>query len=145
MNQPYPLPATDVIIEYKNCVKEGIVLITRKYNSKGKIALPGGHAELGLTLEDNAVKEAKEETGLDVIIQNPNRPWVYSDGNRDPRGHYISNTYIATGTGTIEAGDDAATATLYSLDEVVNLLDKNKFAFDHEDIVKDYLRHRRVL
>jgi len=141
MNQPYPFPTTDIIIEYKDRIKEGIVLITRKNFPYG-YAIPGGMAETGLSYEENAQKEAKEETGLDVIIRNPNKPWTYSHPSRDPRGHYTSHTYIARGFGVLQSGDDAKTANLYTLDEVVNMLGKNLFAFDHENIIIDYLKHK---
>ncbi len=138
--KPYgwPIPTTDIIIEYEQQGKAGIVLITRKNPPYG-IAIPGGVAELGLTLEENAEKEAREETGLVVRLKNPQRPYVYSSPTRDPRHHMISNTYIAVGSGTLCAGDDAASANLYTPEEVRSLLGKGLFAFDHEDILRDYL------
>ena len=69
-----PLMATDIIIEYNDGKKEGIVLIERKYPPYGR-ALPGGHWEEGLTLGQNAAKEAIEETGLEVRIENPDMPF----------------------------------------------------------------------
>jgi len=134
-----PFPTTDLIIEYTNAHKSGIVLITRKNPPYG-IALPGGFAEYGLSLEENARKEAMEETGLEVVIQNPEQPFcVHSDPERDPRGHMISITYIAQGSGTLRAGDDAKTATLYTIPEVLELLRSNRFAFDHAKIIEKYL------
>ena len=62
-----PIPTTDIVIEYGNRDKKGIVLITRRNPPYG-IALPGGLAEWGISLEDNAMKEAREETGLEVIL-----------------------------------------------------------------------------
>ena len=97
-----PIPTTDIIIEYQNGKKQGIILITRK-NPPFGYAIPGGFAEHGLSYEENARKEAKEETYLDIIIENPGRPWVYSDPGRDPREHITSNTYIAKGFGKLEA------------------------------------------
>jgi len=48
----------------------GLVLIKRKYNpGKGKIALPGGFVDEGETPEEAAVREAKEEVGLDIQIE----------------------------------------------------------------------------
>jgi ADP-ribose pyrophosphatase YjhB (NUDIX family) len=133
-----PIPTTDIIIQYNDGKKQGIVLITRKNPPYG-LALPGGFAEYGISLEDNAKKEAIEETGLDIDILYPNEPTVYSSPDRDPRGHMISHTYIAEGKGKLRAGDDAKTAVLYSIQELEDMLDKDKFAFDHEDIIKDYL------
>ncbi|MBS3122705.1 NUDIX domain-containing protein [Candidatus Woesearchaeota archaeon] len=169
-----PIPTTDIIIEYadetkddvtkKGVGKKGIVLITRKNPPHG-LAIPGGFAELGLSLEENAVKEAKEETGLDITIENPNRPFVYSDPKRDPRGHIISNTYYAKGHGVLKAGDDAKTARVYSIGECIELIGKGtlregnvregergkenkeevKLAFDHEKILRDYLEYKGYL
>ncbi|MCA9478428.1 MAG: NUDIX hydrolase, partial [Nanoarchaeota archaeon] len=59
-----PKIATGIIIEYEG----GVVLIDRKFPPYG-LAIPGGFHELGLSLEANAIKEGKEETGLDVLIQ----------------------------------------------------------------------------
>ena len=136
-----PVPTTDLVIEYGNREKEGIVLITRKNPPHG-FALPGGFAEWGLCLEDNARKEALEETGLEVIIENPNRPYVYSEPDRDPRGHMISNTYYTRGLGILKAGDDAKTAGIYTISEVIGLIESGALVFDHARILGDYLRNR---
>jgi len=107
------------------------------------MAIPGGFAEYGLTLEENAIKEAKEETGLDVILENPERPLcVHSDPDRDPRAHMISMTYIGRGRGVLQAGDDAKTATLYTIYEVKEFIQKDALAFDHSRILEKYLAHR---
>jgi ADP-ribose pyrophosphatase YjhB (NUDIX family)/nicotinamide mononucleotide adenylyltransferase len=135
-----PFPTTDIIIEYKSGNKDGIILIERRNNPHG-YALPGGFAEYGLTLEDNARKEAKEETGLDVILEND--PFcVSSDPKRDPRAHMISVAYIAKAEGNICAGDDAKKAGVYSIDEVVNLIRKGKIVFDHDMIIMKYLKEK---
>lgn len=139
-----PVPTTDIIIEYSNKDKCGIVLITRRNPPYG-IALPGGFAEYGLSLEENAIKEAREETGLEVIIENPGRPYVYSTPDRDPRLHTISNTYYATGYGVLQAGDDAKTAEIYPIEEVIKLVRDDRLAFDHSKILKDYLNIKGYL
>ena len=141
-----PTLATDIIIEYINNKKNGIVLITRKNYPYG-IALPGGIAEEGITLEQNAIKEAKEETNLEIIIENPEDPLcVHSEPCRDVRRHVVAVVYIAKGEGHLKGGDDAKTATLYSVDEIKDLLGKEKFAFpDHERIIMKYLKHRGLI
>ncbi len=137
-----PIPTTDIIIEYRNGVKEGIVLVTRRNPPYG-LALPGGFAEHGLTLEENARKEAREETGLEVVLENPERPLcVHSDPRRDPREHIISVTYIGQGYGELKAGDDAKEAHLLSIGELCTLFGTGKLVFDHERILKKYLEHR---
>jgi len=133
-----PIPTTDIIIEYNN----GVVLITRRNPPYG-LAIPGGFSEYGLSLEENATKEAKEETGLDVVIENPEKPFcVHSNPDRDPRGHMISITYIAKGYGNLRAGDDAKTAGVYSLEQVVELVKQKSLVFDHSNILEKYLKHR---
>ena len=131
-----PIPTTDIIIEYKG----GIILIERKNPPYG-LALPGGFAEHGLSLPDNARKEAKEETGLEVILQTPeDEPFcVKSDPSRDPREHMISVTYIAKGYGQLKAGDDAKNAYIVTPKDIHSLIQQNKIVFDHPDILTKYL------
>ncbi len=143
-----PSIATDIIIKYDGMHEgervQGYVLIKRKNPPIG-LALPGGFAEYGLTLEENAIKEAKEETGLEIILKNPERPLcVHSDPNRDPRGHVISVTYVAEGRGTLKAGDDAKEVYLVSFRELADMTMLNKtgkkyFVFDHDKIINKYL------
>lgn len=135
-----PYPATDIIIEYQ----DGVVLIERKNKPHG-LALPGGFAEYGLSLEENAVKEAKEETGLDVEIINPEHPLcVHSNPKRDPRAHIISMTYIAKGSGKLEAGDDAKNAIVVPDKDLHLFVMREQFAFNsHKRALNDYLTWRR--
>lgn len=130
-----PLPTTDVIIEYNG----GIVMIERK-NPPFGLAIPGGFAEYGLSYEQNAVKEAKEETGLEVTLKNPGHPFVYSAADRDPRGHMTSCTYVAVGSGKLVAGDDAKGAHIFSPPELLKEIENGHVVFDHPKILMDYLR-----
>ncbi|MBR9691775.1 NUDIX hydrolase [Candidatus Woesearchaeota archaeon] len=132
-----PIPTTDIIIEYQ----KGVVLIERKNPPYG-LAIPGGFAEWGISLEDNARKEAKEETNLEVILENPDTPFVFSDPDRDSRDHMISVTYIAKGYGELKAGDDAKDAKVYTINEIIRLVENNQLAFDHADILRKYLKFR---
>ena len=137
-----PIPTTDIIIEYNDGKNEGIVLITRKNPPYG-LAIPGGFAELGISLEENAMKEAREETGLEVILESPERPLcVHSNPKRDPRYHILSVAYVAKGYGSLQAGDDAAGARLYTIPEIKLLIRENGLAFDHARILEKYLEHR---
>jgi len=143
-----PTSTTDAIIEYQQGTRSGIVLITRRNPPHG-LALPGGFHEYGLTLEENAVKEVKEETDLEFRIENPSRPWTYSSPTRDPRGHMIGHVFFGTGRGTLRAGDDAAGAHVYAHDEVKRMIARHDagepvFAFDHARILADYLLFRGV-
>jgi ADP-ribose pyrophosphatase YjhB (NUDIX family) len=137
----YPLMATDIIIEYSSGKKDGIILITRKNPPYG-IAIPGGMAEYGISLEENAAKEAKEETNLEIIIKHQNPLCVNSKPERDPRCHIVSVTYVAKGYGELKSGDDAASAALYDINEIKQLIRSNSLVFDHADILKQYLSFR---
>ncbi len=141
-----PKVATDIIIEYQN----GVVLIDRKYPPYG-LALPGGFYELGITAEVNSIKESKEETGLDVLVQTPQRPLCYmSNPKRDPRGHITSVAYVATGTGILKPhkDEDAKAAYVLSIDKLVEYVTtkQDNFAFaDHVDMLKFYLEDKGYL
>ena len=99
----------------------------------GKFALPGGYVEFGETTENAAVREAKEETNLDVKLEGLLN--VYSDPKRDSRTHIISVTYVARGHGELKSGDDAKKAFVVSIDDAL----KMNLAFDHNKILKDYI------
>ncbi|HLD07360.1 MAG TPA: NUDIX hydrolase [Candidatus Nanoarchaeia archaeon] len=139
-----PIPTTDAIIEYERDGMSGIILITRKNEPHG-IALPGGFAEGGITLEQNVRKEALEETGLDFRVRG--MLGVFDDPHRDPRGHMISVTYLGIGYGELRAGDDAKSAGLYSHETVRQLIRGGKInglglVFDHAQILEKYFQHQ---
>jgi 8-oxo-dGTP diphosphatase len=122
-----PRLTVDVLI-----IREGkIVLVERKHPPyKGYYALPGGFVEEDETVESAAIREAKEETGLDVQIIKLNG--VYSDPKRDPRGHVVSICYIAEVVGgSLRPNSDARDARMFDLNNIPNL------AFDHEKMIKD--------
>ena len=89
-----PFPTVDIIIEYGD---QGLVLIERQKPPYGW-AMPGGFVEYGESLEAAAVREAKEETGLEVQLLG--QLHSYSDPQRDPRHHTITTVFVALGTGT---------------------------------------------
>ena len=121
-----PFLAVDSIIIYRG----QIVLIRRKnYPFQGLFAIPGGYVEIGETTENAAMREAKEETGLDTRIIK--LLGVYSEPKRDPRGHVVSICYLSRGTGTLIAGSDAKGVSLFSLDEL-----PIELAFDHLEIIE---------
>jgi len=121
-----PFPTVDIIIE----MQDGIVLIRRKNPPHGW-ALPGGFVDYGESLETAAIREAREETSLDIA--NLRLLGCYSDPARDARMHTISTVYIADGCGEPLAADDAADVGVFRLDHLPEPL-----CFDHAAIVADY-------
>ncbi len=128
-----PIPTVDIIIELES---GGIILIRRKNPPPGW-ALPGGFVDYGESLETAAVREALEETTLQVQLVELFH--VYSDPNRDPRQHTLSTVFIATASGTPRGEDDAAEARIFSEQDLPAQL-----AFDHSQILRDYFRYKRT-
>ncbi len=125
-----PAATADVIIE-----REGrIVLVRRKWPPPGW-ALPGGFVDAGERVGEAAVREAKEETGMNVRLTALLH--VYSDPVRDPRRATLSAVFLAESDDAPEGGDDAAEAHWFSLDDLPSPL-----AFDHAQIIEDYRRFR---
>jgi ADP-ribose pyrophosphatase YjhB (NUDIX family) len=123
-----PIPTVDIIIRHQG----GIVLIERRNEPLGW-ALPGGFVDYGESLEAAALREAREETGLELA--GLRQSGAYSDPARDPRQHNISVVFTADGHGRLRAGDDAAAARVFPLDELPSPL-----CFDHATILADYMR-----
>lgn len=114
-----------------------LLLIKRKHEPfKDTWALPGGFVDYGETTEHAVIREMKEETGLDVRIID--LIGVYSDPNRDPRGHTVSIVYdLEMMGGKLAGGDDAAEAQFFNYDSLPHL------AFDHHEIIKEVLRRKK--
>ena len=113
--------------------EDGRLLLIRRASDpyEGQWALPGGFVEVGETLEDAAVREAGEETGLEVEVVR--LVGVYSDPARDPRGHNVSCAYLARAReGEPSAASDAAETSFLDPSTV-------ELAFDHEKIISDAL------
>ena len=128
-----PLLTTDIIIEVSD---RGIVLIERKNPPHGW-ALPGGFVDYGESIEKAAMREAKEETSLDVVLTE--QFYTYSDPRRDPRHHSVSTVFIATAEGEPRGADDAKVARLFEEKDLPTPL-----VFDHAQILRDYFVFRKT-
>src|SRR5690349_18200997 len=123
-----PLPTVDCIIQLPG---DRIVLVRRAHPPLGW-ALPGGFVEVGEALHQACVREVKEETGLDVELEE--QFFTYSDPRRDPRQHTISTVFLGRAAGEPQGGDDAAEARAFGIQEIPADL-----CFDHGTIVRDFL------
>ncbi|WP_407376910.1 NUDIX domain-containing protein [Methanobrevibacter sp.] len=112
------------------------ILIKRKNDPyKNHWALPGGFVEYGETVETAAVREAKEETSIDVELKDLVN--VYSKPDRDPRGHTITVAFTAKGDFADKKADsDAKDIGIFSSEK----LDEIELAFDHRKIIEDCLK-----
>lgn len=128
-----PKPTVDIIIELPG---DHIVLIERKNEPRG-FAIPGGFVDEFEWLADAAVREAKEETDLDIEIVELFH--VYSNPQRDKRMHTISTVFIAKANGTPKGADDAAHAFACKLEALPEGL-----VFDHDVILGDYKIYKRT-
>jgi 8-oxo-dGTP diphosphatase len=124
-----PSPTVDVVIALPG---DRVVLVRRKHPPPGW-ALPGGFVDAGERLEAAAIREAKEETGLDVTLVD--LLYVYSDPRRDPRRHTVSAVYVGRAEGEPSGGDDAAEARAFRWTDLPAPL-----AFDHGEILADARR-----
>lgn len=109
-------------------------MIKRK-NPPAGWALPGGFVDYGENLESAAVREAREETGLDIELLRQFH--TYSDPDRDPRQHTITTVYIARSKGRPLAGDDAKEAVICPRGNL-----PEPIVFDHKKILDDYFMRR---
>ena len=125
-----PKLTVDILIEFEKDSKGmGIVLIERKNPPLGW-ALPGGFVDYGESLEQTAIREAKEETSLDIKLVRQFH--TYSEPLRDPRHHSVTVVYIARATGMPKACDDAKAIGIFTRETLPLLV------FDHSQILNDY-------
>lgn len=128
--QSPPLAADCVVFDGR-----GALLLIQRGNEpfKGQYALPGGFVEMGETVEAAALRELKEETGVEGRILK--LIGVYSDPQRDPRGHTVGVAFLVERVGGDVSGDDDAASAAFVAD-----WREQKLAFDHDQIVADALK-----
>ena len=129
-----PFLTVDAIIE----VPGGIVVVERSNPPLG-FALPGGFVDYGETLEEAVRREAREETDLELL--DLAQLHTYSDPSRDPRFHTVTTVFTSRADGTPRAGDDAAGIQVVTHGKIKDL----SFAFDHAQVLQDYLALREGL
>ena len=129
-----PTPTVDTIIQKGS----EVLLVERKKDPfKQTMVLPGGFINEGEFAEDAAIREVKEETSLDIELENI--LGVYSDPSRDPRGHIMSTVFIGKISDKSDnkepiAGDDAATTKWVDLESI----EEETLGFDHQKILMDF-------
>jgi len=127
-----PLLTVDGIVPFEG----GVVVVRRgREPFRGRLALPGGIVEYGETVEDAVAREVHEETGLRTkavrLIGLRSRP------DRDPRGHFVSAVFLMEVVGGhLRPGDDASAVDIVPLHPLPDL------AFDHSEILRDFLEGR---
>ena len=130
----HPAVTTDCVIFGFDGIKLKVLLIERGIEPyKGKWAFPGGFLKMDESCEEGALRELREETGLDNAYIK--QFYTFSDPDRDPRERVITVAYYAlVKIQEVRGGDDAASAQWFDLDSIPQL------AFDHDRILRIALK-----
>lgn len=121
-----PSNTVDMMI-FTYAEKDGVKTISRlllikrgNHPSIGWWALPGGFVEYRENMDDAALRELKEETGIDHVDMCQLKS--YGDYDRDPRTRIITTAYVALvpeGSLKAEAGDDASDSGWFEIEDCV--------------------------
>lgn len=127
---PHPSVTTDCVIFGFDGIKLKVLLVERGMAPyKGRWAFPGGFLNMDESAEEGALRELKEETGLEGAYIRQFH--TFSAPQRDPRERVITIAYYAlVRMREVKGGDDASDARWFALDEVPPL------AFDHDQILR---------
>lgn len=110
---------------------------------RGRWAMPGGFKRPTETLDQAAVRELAEETGV-AAAPRLRQFGAYGDPGRDPRLNVVTVGYLAVlrDVPSPVAGTDAASAALVPVREVLD--GRRELAFDHARIVRDAVERVRL-
>ncbi len=129
---PHPAVTTDAVVFGFDGKQLHLLLIERGLEPyKGSWALPGGFMNIDETVEECAIRELREETGVENVYLEQFH--VFSSVHRDPRERVITVAFFALVRKSdyhLIASDDAARASWFVVDELPPL------AFDHHDIIE---------
>lgn len=132
-DHPRPALTVDcVIFGLDESHKLKVLLIQRGHEPfQGHWALPGGFVEMDETLEEAALRELEEETGVkDVFIE---QLYTFGEPDRDPRGRVVSVGYFALvnlSEHPVQPSSDAKNVEWFELENIPDL------AFDHREILE---------
>lgn len=112
---------------------------------RGRLALPGGFISSNgadRTLEDTALRELREETGIQPGEVHLEQLKTYWTRGRDPRQEVVTVAWLALGPieGDLQGGSDAASADWYTVDTAM----ASPLAFDHSEILRDGVERARA-
>lgn len=138
---PHPALTADVILfDLRDGELQVLLIQRRKPPFEGAWAFPGGFVNVGETLEEAALRELEEETGIQDVYLEQLR--AFGDPGRDPRGHVVTVAHLALAPEEAalrpRGGDDAARARWWSIHDLPSL------AFDHAEILTHAFRRLRA-
>jgi len=117
--QQFPEPTVGIFIFNQ----KGELLLLESHKWPGVYVVPGGHVELGERLEETAVREAKEETGLDIYdLEFINfQQFIYDPAFWKQR-HFIFFDFAAkTDSVNVILNDEAQAFDWYKLEDALKL------------------------
>lgn len=129
MNQLYPEPTVGALVQRR----DGKILLCRSKKWPNLYTVPGGHVELGETLEDALVREVKEEVGLDIdVIELVSVQQVIYPAEFWKRAHFIFFDFLCR-----TKGDEQAIPDRDEIQEVVWVSPEKALTME----IDKYLRH----